>query len=109
LSKWKEQHGVPKMLFCDYGSEFTCQMMDLWAYRNGVKIDFSRPGEPTDNAYMESLNGTFRAECLTRTGSSRCPEAGQIIELWRWEYNESRPPRALSHRMPTGFASQIRR
>jgi putative transposase len=38
--------------------------MDLWAYRNGVKIDFSRPGKPTDNAFVESFNGTFRAECL---------------------------------------------
>ena len=38
--------------------------MDLWAYQNGVKIDFSRPGKPTDNAFVESFNGTFRAECL---------------------------------------------
>lgn len=36
--------------------------MDLWAYRNNVKIDFSRPGEPTDNAFVESFNGTFRRE-----------------------------------------------
>jgi len=38
--------------------------MDLWAYRNGVKIDFSRPGKPTDNAFVESFNRTFRRECL---------------------------------------------
>ena len=52
------------MLFCDNGSEFTSHAMDLWAYQNGVKIDFSRPGKPTDNAFVESFNGTFRAECL---------------------------------------------
>ena len=40
--------------------QFTSQVMDLWAYRNGVKIDFSRPGKPTDNAFVESFNGTFR-------------------------------------------------
>jgi putative transposase len=38
--------------------------MDLGAYQNGVKIDFSRPGMPTGNAFVESFNGTFRAECL---------------------------------------------
>jgi putative transposase len=38
--------------------------MDLWAYQNGVKIDFSRPGKPTDNAFIESFNGTFRAQYL---------------------------------------------
>jgi transposase InsO family protein len=60
----KFERAVPKVLFCDNGSEFTSQAMDLWAYRNGVEIDFSRPGKPTDNAFVESFNGTFRAECL---------------------------------------------
>ena len=41
---------MPQMLFCDNGSEFTSQVLDLWAYHNQVKIDFSRPGKPTDNA-----------------------------------------------------------
>lgn len=58
------QRGSPKVLFCDNGSEFTSQAMDLWAYRNQVRIDFSRPGKPTDNAFVESFNGTLRAECL---------------------------------------------
>jgi putative transposase len=55
--------------FCDTpvgenGAEFTSQRMDLWAYHNHVQIDFSRPGRPTNNAYVESFNGTLRAECL---------------------------------------------
>jgi putative transposase len=52
------------MLFCDNGSELTSQVMDLWTYPNQVKIDFSRPGKPTDNAHVESSNATLRAECL---------------------------------------------
>jgi len=60
----RQDRGVPKMLYCDDGAEFTSQIMDLWAYQNGVQIDFSRPGKPTDNAHVESFNGTFRAECL---------------------------------------------
>lgn len=64
LNRLKQHRGAPQVLFCDNGSEFTSQAMDLWAYRNAVKIDFSRPGKPTDNAFAESFNGTFRAECL---------------------------------------------
>jgi len=64
LNQVKNKRGVPKLLFCDNGSEFTSQAMDLWAYQNGVKIDFSRPGKPTDNAFIESFNGTFRAQYL---------------------------------------------
>ncbi len=30
-----------------------------------VVLDFSRPGKLTDNAFIESFNGEFRAECLT--------------------------------------------
>jgi transposase InsO family protein len=31
---------------------------------NRVTLDFSRPGKPTDNPFIESFNGSFRDECL---------------------------------------------
>lgn len=64
LNRLKQERGTPKVLFCDNGSEFTGQVIDLWAYRNGLKIDFSRAGKPTDNAFCESFHGIFRGECL---------------------------------------------
>ncbi len=48
----------------DQVSEFVSRELDLWAYQHGVTLDFSRPGKPTDNPFIESLNGKFRAECL---------------------------------------------
>jgi putative transposase len=77
------------------------------AYQNGIKIDFSRPGKPTDNAFVESFNGTFRSECLDTNWFQNLTEAKQIIEAWRREYNVSRPHRALDYRTPEEFASQI--
>jgi putative transposase len=106
LNRIRQDRGVPKMLFCDNGSEFTSQIMDLWAYQNGVQIDFSRPGKPTDNAHVESFNGTFRAECLDAHWFTSLSEAKQVIEAWRREYNESRPHRALGERTPNEFADQ---
>jgi putative transposase len=94
-------------LFCDNGSEFTSQAMDLWAYRNGVRIDFSRPGKPTDNAFVESFNGTLRAECLDVYWFAGLAGAKQLIEEWRREYNESSPHRALGEQTPSQFASQF--
>ena len=41
-------------------------LVDLWAYRCKVRIDFSRPGKPTDNAFIETFNGSLRDECLNR-------------------------------------------
>jgi putative transposase len=107
LNRLKAQRGVSRMLFCENGSKFAGQFMNLWAYRNDSKIDFSRPGKPTDNAFVESFNGTFRAECLDTNWFQSLPEARQIIEVWRREYNESRPHKALPHRTTTEFAIQI--
>lgn len=107
LQRVSEQRGMPQMLFCDNGSEFSSQVMDLWAYHNQVKIDFSRPGKPTDNAHVESFNGTLREECLDAHWFSNLPEATERIEAWRWEYNASRPHRALGERTPHEFARQI--
>jgi putative transposase len=107
LNRIKMQRGVPKMLFCDNGSEFASQAMDLWSYQNGVRIDFSRPGKPTDNAHVESFNATFRQECLNAHWFMTLSEAKEIIEAWRWEYNESRPHRALGERTPNEFACHV--
>ena len=45
------------------------------AYRHGVTLDFSRPGKPTENAFIEAFNCRFRAECLNAhwfLSSCRC-------------------------------------
>src|SRR6185437_7800972 len=65
------------------GSEFSSQAMDLWAYQHGVRMAFSRPGKPTDNAFVESFNGTFRAECLNAHWLTSLTQAQQIVETWR--------------------------
>jgi putative transposase len=95
------------VIVVDHGPEFTSQAMDLWAYQNGVRIAFSRPGKPTDNAFVESFNRTFRAECLDAHWFTTLAETRQIIESWRREYNESRPPRALGEKTPNEFACQV--
>ena len=55
--------GLPTVIKVDNGSEFISKAMDEWAYRNGVKLEFSRPGKPTDNAFIESFNARLRQEC----------------------------------------------
>jgi len=83
----------------------------LWAYQKKVKIDFSRSGTPTDNAYVESFNRTFQAECLDAHWSTTLAKAKESIEAWRREYNESRPGRALGERtpneLPKGIATSL--
>ena len=64
LERLRFERGLPQRIYCDNGTEFVSAAMDLWAYTNGVILDFSRRGKPTDNAAIESFNGRFREECL---------------------------------------------
>ena len=64
LDEVAESKGKPLRIYLDNGPEFISKALDLWAYQAKVTLDFSRPGKSTDNAYIESFNGSFRDECL---------------------------------------------
>ena len=55
---------TPESITVDNGTEFASKAMDLWAYKNGVHLNFIRPGKPVENGYIESFNGKLRDECL---------------------------------------------
>jgi putative transposase len=101
-------HGLPKAICVDNGPEFAGKELDAWAYRRGVKLCFSRPGKPTDNAFVESFNGRLREECLNTHWFTRLSEARTGLEEWRKEYNTERPHSALGMRTPDEFAAEWR-
>ena len=94
-------------IHCDNGSEFTGRLVALWAYANKVTIQFSRPGKPTDNAHIESFNGSLRDECLNVHWFTSLTDAKEKLDTWRIDYNESRPHKALDHRTPREYAAQM--
>ena len=104
LNRLVAQRRAPKAIFADNGSEFTGRLLDLWAYHHKVQLDFSRPGKPTDNGFVESFNGSLRDECLNVNWFESLDEVSAIIEAWRVEYNESRPHMALDGLAPGEFA-----
>jgi len=77
--------GYPKTIRVDQGSDFI--LLDLWAYQRGVELDFSRPGKPTGNAFIESRNGKFRSECLNAHWFLTLDDARSKMEEWRKNYN----------------------
>jgi putative transposase len=95
----------PQRIQCDNGSEFISKEMDLWAYSSGVTLDFSRPGKPTDNPYVESFNGKFRDECLSVNWFLSLEDVRKKIEDFRWEYNHFRPHSSLNDLTPKEFVN----
>jgi putative transposase len=71
-----------------------------------VEIDFSRPGKPTDNAFIEAFNARLRAECLNASWFLSLADARARIEEWRYHYNEERAHSALGNLTPKAFANQ---
>ncbi len=101
--------GAPGLIRVDNGPEFISKVLDRWAYERGVTLDFSRPGKPTDNAFVESFNGRLRDECLDTHWFLSLEDARAKIEAWRRDYNEFRPHTALGHLTPQEFAAKAAR
>ncbi len=64
LEHWVVANGAPVFITVNHGTEFTSKALEAWAWERGVKLDFIRPGKPTENGYIESFNGRLRDECL---------------------------------------------
>ena len=101
------EKGCPEMITVDNGPEFSCQHFDEWADKLGIKIDFIRPGKPTENGYIESFNGKLRDECLDSNWFSSLADAREVVETWRREYNEERPHSSLGNLAPAEFISRL--
>jgi putative transposase len=96
-------YGWPKMLCVDNGPEFSGRVLDQWAHRNKVKLHFSRPGKPTDNAMIETFNAKMRGECLDQHWFETLEEAKEQLESWRRDYNEERPHSSLNDLTPEEY------
>jgi len=108
LDRLKVTRGLPQFIRVDNGPEFISKALDCWAYTEGVKLHFSRPEKPIDNALIESFNGSFRDESLQTSRFLSLGDAKEKIERWRKDYNEFRPHSSLAYKTPSEFATDQR-
>ena len=64
-------------------TEVTSNCLDHWVHWNRVRLDFSRPGEPTEAALAEAFDSILRRECLSHTGFVDLVDARRISGSWR--------------------------
>jgi len=106
LDRAIERTGTPVSITIDHGTEFTSKVLEEWAYRRGVKLDFIHPGKPTENGLIESFNGRLRDECLNVMQFESIEDAIEKIEAWRIDYNDHRPHSSLGHLTPNEYAQK---
>jgi len=96
----RQRGGLPNKIRVDNGTEFTSKALDHRAYWNQVELDFSRPGKPADNAFIEAFNGNLRRECLSQHWFVDFEDVQSTLGRWTFACNNSRPHGALGQRPP---------
>ena len=106
LEQATKTRGRSAAIVCDNGTEFTSEAMFFWSQATNIKLGFIQPGKPTQNAFVESLNGNFRNECLNQHSFRSLAHAAAKVDAWRYQYNHVRPLSLLNHLTPIVFAEQ---
>lgn len=99
------ERGLPTVLVCDNGTEFTSQALDQWAADRGVRLHFIEPGKPVQNAFAESFNGRLRDECLNDHWFVSLADAQGTLAAYRVDYNTERPHSSLGGLTPSEYAA----
>jgi len=108
LERAGKASGFPKTIVVDNGPEFASKALNAWAHRREIELYFIEPGKPVQNAFIESFNGTCRAEFLNQELFLDEADAQRKAERWRRHYNEERPHGGLERRTPAEFGREAR-
>lgn len=100
-----KRYGAPKHIRSDNGPEFIAYAVQDWLKDLEIEILYIKPGSPWENAYIESFHDKLRDELLNREIFGSLREAQIILESWRCEYNEDRPPSSLGYQTPSELAA----
>ncbi len=103
LDRIAANRGYPVMLRMDNGPEFISLALAEWAEQHAVKLEFIQPGKPTQNAFIERFNRTYRTEILDFYLFRTLNKVREIIERWLTEYNSERPHESLNNLTPEEY------
>jgi len=107
LNQLKEWRGLPEQIRLDNGPEFIGHKLIDWAEEHGVKLAHIQPGKPTQNAFIERFNRTYREEVLNAHLFHSLDDVREITWWWMMDYNEQRPHSATNRIPPTVYRQQI--
>ena len=103
LDRVKTHRELPHMIRVDNGPEFLAQRLQDWGKANRVLIYHIQPGRPTQNAFIERFNRTYRNEVLNLYVFRSLEDVRELTAQWMTTYNEHRPHEALKGRAPCAY------
>lgn len=103
LEQLIQMRDKPTMIRVDNGPEFISENLSAWCFEHGIELVHIQPGRPTQNAYIERFNGTYRREILDSYIFETLDEVRRMSSEWIQTYNQERPHRSLNRMTPKRF------
>lgn len=100
------EHGKPKCIRTDNGPEFISKEFHTWCECNSIKIQYTQPGRPMQNGYVERFNRSFRESILDAYLFEDVMQVQILAEEWVTDYNSRRPHETLGGKTPLEYRAE---
>jgi putative transposase len=95
LERTIHEQGKPSCIRVDNGPEFISKEFKDWCEGKGIKVQYTQPGKPMQNGYIERFNRTFRENILDAYLFEDINQVQGLADEWMEDYNYNRPHEAL--------------